>query len=588
MTDNAIILPPIEPSWLPDLERQALDHHLELHACKLPPPKLWLYRLAYFFRVGPTRQLWNALYLHRQALKREQVERRLKRELIPEAKLFARLIQHRLAYLGMADVEREKGKRQLKHVVRFRFPVYMSAEAFYYRVLTTTQSLIHQKSALPYKTRATDLVDNETIRDLELTINRQITVRWEAHKGLWVIVWRLKDQSGLPNLVHFHDMLPHFEPGQAELCLGVSEHRRIEIVRLRNVAHVLIGGETGGGKSNTMNSFICGLIRHNSPRDLQLLLIDLKGGVELADYEDIPHLATPTITEQNIALLSLRKALAVAKQRYVIMREARVRNLDQYNSRKPEGSRIPRLIIFVDELAEILLGESRAQNAAIESVLIRLCQLGRAAGVHVIGATQRPSKDVISTNIQANMPLKFSHKMGKPADGFTIMGTGDPASLEPVPGRACFKIGWQIIKVQPPLITAPNIAESIAIAQEYPIYEMRLPSYEETEAILAEEAGPVFDDEQALRVMLIQAEGKLGVHALMSVLNISQWQASVFQQRVAYSVFHHDGTSYRVEPHNKSYRIVPFDERVLEEPPEEAAQETDWQLPRTMLRRLKE
>jgi hypothetical protein len=549
MTNNTAV-------WLSSQEAEARAEYLRIKAQRLPWLKLRWYKFALFWKLGNIRRYYQAIRLHNEAVSNQAEDKRIYKTLAPEAKLYGRLLSHSLARIGFSHVERERGRRRFTQVVRLERCV-MNEAAFYYKVFTARATATGSKSMLPYRVKAGDLVDDETLQHLSITLNRKVTAEYRPHRGLWFVVWRTKDMAGLPRVVDFHDMQKFHTEGNAELCLGVGDNRAVHMVNMATVPHALVAGETGGGKSNTVNGFICGLIRHNTPQQLKLILIDLKNGVEFRDYDEIPHLATDIITNMNGAEIALRQALAIIKQRYARMAK-RARNLDEFNSKLPDEKRIPRLVIIIDELAEILLGRSKSRDE-IETLLIRICQLGRAAGVHVIAATQRPQKEIVNTAISANMSLKVAHKMSRSSDSLTILGTGHAAELEDVPGRACYKKSWRVVTVQPPFITAPNLAESVAIAQQMELYDLELPDVEEANELIEDTAGAVLDYDAALVRMMKQAGGRLDIEAIKDVLSLKQWQAGKFQQDVAGEIFEYNGQHYRVNKRGKSYQIQPFD-----------------------------
>ena len=568
MDSSSIIpLPPVEAHYLEGLDAQHLEERRRERARKLPFFRLYWYRLAMWMRVGNLRTIYNALRLHKMAVEYERREAKMLKALTPEAKIFGKLLKHRLAMLGFSDVEREEGKRRLRKTVRFRFPIYITPERIYYQVLTSSQRLIGTRSELPYRASATKLVEEETVRDLSYVLNRQVEAVYRPHKGLWFIVHRTKDTSGVPPLVRFDDMLPYFEQGQPDICLGVSEHRRVEMARLGSVPHALIGGSTRSGKSVFLNNLICGLIRNNSPAQVKLLLIDLKR-VEFFDYFktdaltgefvptlSIPHLVGPVITEAADALNALKQVFALVRQRYSLM-AGQYRNIEEYNRHRAPARRMPRLVVIIDEVGELKLDFNSRRGEEVEKILLRIAQLGRAAGIHLILSTQRPSKTVISPNIRAQCDLKLSGRMAQQWDSITILGTGHAANLDNVDGRACFRIGPDVIEVQPPLINGYKIMESVGLAMEMPRFELALPSVAAADALLYEDDDHVLDDESALIKVLTEAGGHLGIHTIESTLGLNRADATQFQRRVAGMAITHEGEPYIVKKTSKTYEVV--------------------------------
>lgn len=567
MTDipQGLPLPAYTQSIVESPEEKRRRELIEQQAAPLGFLRRLYYRFMLFFMLGNVAKMRRALLLHKKAVDLSRIERQLAKELWPEAKLYMKMLRDGLSYLGYAYLIVEQGNKRFKQTIRFQPPVKMSAEMIAIRVRSRDFNMWGSKNALPYRVKLTDITDDDTLRHLSMTLNREVTTRWEPHKGLWYIVWRLRDSSGLPKLVRFSDMLEFYRPGQAELCLGVSDNRKVEINRMGRVPHVLLAGETGGGKSNTLNNWLCGLIRFNTPQQVKLFLVDLKGGLELSDYEDIPHLAGPIIIEHEPALLMLRQALALCKARHKIIRSRKgAKSIDQLNVRLPEEKRLPRLIIVIDELAELLIGGAETRDA-IELMLLRIAALGRASGVHLICATQRPSKEIVSTNISHNMPLRVSHKMSRPSDSITILGTGDAAELPDIPGRAVYKIGWEVIRVQPPYVTFPDIMQSVAIAQEMPGYKLRLPH---VDAPASQGIALLVPDDRAALIKLLETTGpSLAINAIRDVIGLSQSDAMTWRQGLEGFEFEHNSQHYTIRPYGRGFRITENGHNAIRELP---------------------
>jgi S-DNA-T family DNA segregation ATPase FtsK/SpoIIIE len=209
------------------------------------------------------------------------------------------------------------------------------------------------------------------------------------------------------------------------IALGKGSGGDPAVVDLAKMPHLLIAGSTGSGKSVCINSIISCLIMENTPSEMRLLLVDPKR-VELTPYNGIPHLLTPVVveTDQVVALLKglIREMLA----RYRRMEEVAVRNIEAYNKKMDE--RMPYLVVAVDELADLMM----AASFDVEQSLCRLAQLGRATGIHLIIATQRPSVDVITGLIKANFPTRLSFGVTSQIDSRTIL---DTAGAEKLLGR---------------------------------------------------------------------------------------------------------------------------------------------------------
>lgn len=200
-----------------------------------------------------------------------------------------------------------------------------------------------------------------------------------------------------------------------KLALGRDVSGAPYIVDLKKMPHLLIAGATGSGKSVAINSIIMGLLYQNSPADLRILLIDPKR-VEFTMYNGIPNLLTSVVTEVDKTINTLRWTVAEMERRYRIFSTSHKRNIDEYNV-EPSDGHMPYLIVIIDELADLM---AQAANEA-EAAIVRLAQMARATGIHLIVATQRPSVDVITGLIKANIPTRIAFAVASQIDSRTII-----------------------------------------------------------------------------------------------------------------------------------------------------------------------
>lgn len=203
---------------------------------------------------------------------------------------------------------------------------------------------------------------------------------------------------------------------QLRLPLGQSVSGQAITVDLGAMPHILIAGATGAGKSVGMNSFLMALLYQNSPNDLKFIMIDPKR-VELNTYNGIPHLLTPVITDVEKAATSLRWAVAEMNRRYTVLAETGHRNIADYNSDDSIDVKLPKIIIVIDELADLMM----AAGKDVEASICRIAQMARAVGMHLMVATQRPSVDVITGLIKANIPARVAYAVTSGIDSRTIL-----------------------------------------------------------------------------------------------------------------------------------------------------------------------
>lgn len=212
--------------------------------------------------------------------------------------------------------------------------------------------------------------------------------------------------------------------------LGIDVGGKIVYADLGKMPHVLIAGSTGSGKSVAIQSFLISLLFHNSPEALKLILIDPKR-VELTPYNGIPHLLSDVIIEAKKAVMALRWAAKEMDRRYQVLSEAKVRDIHSYNAaqaKDPQGAIMPYVVVVVDELADLMTTYPREVEAAI----VRLAQMSRAVGIHLVISTQRPSVEVITGLIKANVPARVAFSTASQIDSRTIL---DGAGAEKLLGR---------------------------------------------------------------------------------------------------------------------------------------------------------
>ncbi len=249
------------------------------------------------------------------------------------------------------------------------------------------------------------------------------------------------------------------------LAMGKDINGRIVVADLATMPHVLIAGSTGSGKSVAINAMIMSVLYKATPEQVRMILVDPKR-VELGMYEGIPHLFTPIITEPKLAANALKNAVREMERRLKLLASRSVRNIDQYNRLFETGTPslfedsddegpLPYILIIIDELADLMM----LDKANVEEAITRLAQMARAVGIHLILATQRPSVDVITGLIKANVPTRMSFRLATKVDSRTILdsngaevllGRGDMLFLPPGTSR--------VQRVHAPFVTEKETA----------------------------------------------------------------------------------------------------------------------------------
>ena len=249
-------------------------------------------------------------------------------------------------------------------------------------------------------------------------------------------------------VVKFKDIIASstFEKSKSKLtlCLGKDIVGNPVVAELEKMPHLLIAGATGTGKSVALNAMICSLLYKSKPGEVKIIMVDPKR-IELSSYDGIPHLITPVVTNPKKATNALFWAVREMERRYELLSEMTARNIKQYNNKvdkaaktadKEAPEKLPYIVIVIDELADLMMLASRD----VEVALTRLAQMARAAGIHLILATQRPSVDVLTGIIKANFPTRLTFQVSSRTDSRTIidtvgaenlLGSGDMLFLPP-------------------------------------------------------------------------------------------------------------------------------------------------------------
>jgi S-DNA-T family DNA segregation ATPase FtsK/SpoIIIE len=242
-------------------------------------------------------------------------------------------------------------------------------------------------------------------------------------------------------IVHIRDILASetFQNARSKLtlALGLDVVGKPVYADLGRMPHLLIAGATGSGKSVAINTIICSILFRATPEEVRLLMVDPKR-IELSGYEDIPHLLHPVVVHPKMASRALQWAVREMERRYELLEEKRVKNIASYN--EVAENKLPYIVIIIDELADLMMISARD----VEASIARLAQMARAAGMHLILATQRPSVDVLTGLIKANFPTRLSFKVSTRVDSRTILdvsgaehllGAGDLLFLPPGTSR---------------------------------------------------------------------------------------------------------------------------------------------------------
>jgi S-DNA-T family DNA segregation ATPase FtsK/SpoIIIE len=320
------------------------------------------------------------------------------------------------------------------------------------------------------------------------------------------------------------------------IALGTDIVGQPMVTDLTRMPHLLIAGATGTGKSVSINAMINSVLYKNSPATVRFVMIDPKR-IELAPYQDIPHLLHPVVNHPKEATKALRWAVDEMEKRYTLLSDKGVRNIDAYNRKvakqKSSGQQeeadgddhLPYLVIIIDELADLMMVSSRQ----VEESLTRLAQMARAAGIHLILATQRPSVDVLTGIIKANFPTRISFQVSSRVDSRTILdsmgaehllGEGDMLFLPPGVGKLTRIHGAYVSEDEVKRIT------SFLKRQMRPEYDNSIAAEISTEVEEMDEAGGEMDEKYHEAVELVMQTGQASISMVQRKLRVGYNRAA--------------------------------------------------------------
>jgi DNA segregation ATPase FtsK/SpoIIIE, S-DNA-T family len=324
------------------------------------------------------------------------------------------------------------------------------------------------------------------------------------------------------------------------LALGKDIFGSPVVADLAKMPHLLVAGATGAGKSVSINSMVMSIIYKASPSDVKMLMIDPKL-LELSMYEGIPHLIYPVITNPRKAAEALRKMVIEMERRYRLLAEKGARNIESFNRLAPDGERLPYIVIFIDELADLMFASSNE----VEDAITRLAQMARAAGIHLIIATQRPSVDVITGLIKANFPARISFQVFSKIDSRTILDTQGAEQLLGKGDMLLMLPGSRIMRVHGALVTEGEISEVTSFIKsqgtpDFSIFEeipLEQPAAEEEDSAEKDEmfdkAVEFADSVGEVSISSLQRRFKIGYNRAARIVEIMEEEGMVGPPKAA-------------------------------------------------------
>lgn len=534
--------------------------------------------------------LWRKLTYRRSLTQAEKEELRAKQEaakararldaeLLQECHRCERLIAHTLADLNIAYFYKKSEKDGFSGPVKrvsFLPPAY-SPDVLMLRVNLAP-------SDRPRGVSVTDLAAPDVLSNLSVNVGRKVTATFDHQEGFVYWVWRNQAASSVPSHVRYDEMIAQrpASAGQLAIPVGMGSGGRVIWRPLDDMPHLLVAGSTGGGKSNFLRQMIATLLVKNSPAQMQIAVIDMKGGVEFDEFSDLPHIAhyqaddgqvRRAIAERRGDVVELlRWVSGEIDRRYSAIKSAHVNNIGKYNVR---GGRLPYLILLIDEWASIIADREAASVG--NDLLSDAANRARAAGVHIVLCTQLPNRKTLDTRVTTQFKARLVFSVPDPWVSQTLINGQEAAALSNHPGRAFWSFGRDREEVQISLITDTKLAEVVAAAKAGLGYVAHTKEQHDV------------SDGEVMEWAVRENDGNLGwrdIYKRFRGRGLSQKEAQQMPRRLCGQVVMIGSTQYMIHSpagHRSAYRLLPLEAgdqpaTPPERAPEGTAQEPQYDL----------
>jgi len=426
---------------------------------KTPPRRRFRRFLSWLWSFRPWRERTREEIVQMREVQRR---RELQKVLQAEANVAADIIINRLADLDFSHKypvsERSFG---IKRDTIWFDVCRLQPDALHFH--------IHPRLPAGHQNRIVNIIQDDILTELSLSLGKVVDGNYSYKYGGWITVSRSEGARGIPDRTEFVTMYNDMPDSLDSMSvpIGVGANGRGVYRSFTNMIHMLVAGTTGAGKSNAVNVMLTTLIRRNTPEQLRLLGVDLKGGLEFSFYEGVPHfipldipgIENGIVMDRDAVPDMLQWVFEEGQRRTQVLKKAGVKSIGKYNLHNRRHP-LPRIMLVIDEWADIKLGDSRAAARA-ELLLTNICQRFRAVGIHVVVATQTPEKAVLSTAIRNVLPTRLAFNCPSMQASIMVVGNGAAHGLEPE-GRAIIASGGRWTEIQTPYIPDAAIKRTVA------------------------------------------------------------------------------------------------------------------------------
>jgi len=517
---------------------------------KLAPYRVYIQR---------ARRLEARIAEHHAGVKDEIVNRRNRQLMHKEANTIAEAIIRTMNNLDICFRTTRKGKERVMSITFSR--VVVTPDTVQLKIKTGSRGLFGR--FIQHIPRGVDLIGElkkeSRLQQISATIEMDVTCPMvetgEWWRGTWLHVQRNGLRGGIPERVSYSDFIQRYPERERHLIPipgGLRPGRWVEFVKLAKTPHLIVTGQTGSGKSNYINSIISTLITTQSPRDVQLVLIDLKEGIEAHEFRDVPHVAAvlediPSVARAMVNLESIRK------ERMQEFKRAGVRNILDFNTNNPDYQ-MPHVVVFFDEFAATNSALAQEHKPIIWSMVEQLAQKARAAGIHLVIGIQTPRKETVPRGLFDNITWKAHGHQGHLGGALAAAGGGDVLEMLSIAGRFLIQDGLKTEQAQMAEITDTDIAHAIRRAHEHervPLIDVLRQVKQETddEPLVVRKA---FNSDTFISIVLNDLHGTINYRAVHEIAQDDYSCTRAEAKRIAYEIKAKDEIIYG----EKRYRIV--------------------------------
>ena len=412
-----------------------------------------------------------------RALAQEAVDAQ---QMAKEANLYAQLIIRTWNRLGY-KYEVHKGNRIVKHSVRFEH-IYTNADEIQFKVDVSQLGLfdgtVHN---LPQGIRAYNLVEPDTLRELNISLEREIespNLKGECDwaKGVWLRLYRQNYSGGISNYEAYDKVMSRYPVDDRDkypLPLGVKSGRFINWVNLTDHPHLLVAGQTGSGKTNAIRVILSTLCMMHSPHEIRYCLIDLKRGGDLNPFANTPH-AIGKVIKSVEDVATLMKQMEILMNRRMDIISPVTNDIVDYNRIVAPEHRLPRILIVFDEFGAIK-SAGKDLGQAIEQSAIMLATQARASGIQMLIGIQQSYSDSVHKQIKGNITFVLGGRQRTQGSSMSVFSNASAMDIKKIPGRMICDDGNGVYQVQIPYATHENIKNAIGSTAKWESVEFRLP-----------------------------------------------------------------------------------------------------------------